>query len=154
MTKNIYSFEPLPSHGQSRIKITRPSGECINLVFLSTFPLQASDYYMQAIEVVLEKNPNASIEDYFNLFSRFFAQHRLEMPFMVGLDRDAERARIGSRIKEIREQQGMTDLQLAQKTQINPANLSRIEQGKFSAGLDILSRIATALGYKIDMVKL
>ena len=35
---------------------------------------------------------------------------------------------------------------------IDAANLSRIEQGKYSVGLDILSRIAFVLGAHIDLV--
>ena len=37
---------------------------------------------------------------------------------------------------------------------IDAANLSRIEKGKYSVGLDILSKIAAALGKKIDFVDL
>ena len=37
---------------------------------------------------------------------------------------------------------------------IDPSNLSKIEQGKHSVGFDILSKIASALGYKIDFIKL
>lgn len=154
MTKNYYSFEPLPNRGQSRIRVTKPSGESLVLTFSSSFPLQVSDYYMQAIEIVLEKHPEASLDEYFGLFTRFFAQHNLEMPLGVGLDRDAERVRIGKRIKEIREKKGMTALQLAVKANIDPANLCRIEQGRYSAGLDILSQLASALGGKLDIVEL
>lgn len=35
---------------------------------------------------------------------------------------------------------------------IDAANLSRIEQGRYSVGLDILSRIAFVLGAYIDLV--
>lgn len=154
MTKNIFSFEPLPNRGQSRIKVTRPSGECIVLTFSSSMPLQCSDYYMKAIEIVLDKTPEGSTESYFDLFTVFFAQHNLEMPLGVGLDRDVERERIGARIKEIREKKGLSSLQLAMRTNIDPANLCRIEQGRYSAGLDILSRIAVALGCKLDFVEL
>jgi transcriptional regulator with XRE-family HTH domain len=42
--------------------------------------------------------------------------------------------------------------QLAMLADIDAANLSRIEQGRYSVGLDILSKISQALGVKIDLV--
>ena len=42
---------------------------------------------------------------------------------------------------------------LAMMTGITPANISRIEQGKHSVGIDILSKIADVLGYKVELVK-
>jgi transcriptional regulator with XRE-family HTH domain len=44
--------------------------------------------------------------------------------------------------------------QLAIITNIDAANLSRIEQGKYSVGLDILSKISLALGAKVDLVEI
>jgi transcriptional regulator with XRE-family HTH domain len=41
---------------------------------------------------------------------------------------------------------------LAMLTNIDAANLSRIEQGRYSVGLDILTKIAHALGVKVDLV--
>ncbi|NDV14863.1 helix-turn-helix domain-containing protein [Muricauda sp. TY007] len=35
---------------------------------------------------------------------------------------------------------------------MDAANLSRIEQGRYSVGLDILSRISEVLGVKVDLV--
>jgi DNA-binding Xre family transcriptional regulator len=69
-----------------------------------------------------------------------------------GSDRSDERKRIGARIREIREQKGIEAKQLATLTNIDAANLSRIEQGKYSVGLDILSRISYGLGVKVDLV--
>ena len=40
------------------------------------------------------------------------------------------------------------------KAGIDAANLCRIEQGRYSAGLDILAKIATSLECKIDLVRL
>ena len=65
-----------------------------------------------------------------------------------------DRARIGSKIREIREQRGIEAKDLAKLAGIDAANLSRIENGKYSVGLDILSKIATALGKKVELVDL
>jgi DNA-binding Xre family transcriptional regulator len=70
-----------------------------------------------------------------------------------GSDRDAERKRIGARIRQIREEKGMEARHLAMLANIDAANLSRIEQGRYSIGLDILSRIGTALGVRVDLVQ-
>ncbi len=63
------------------------------------------------------------------------------------------RTRIGERIKQLREAKGLDAKDLAQKAGLDAANLCRIEKGKSSVGLDILSNIADALGMKIDFVE-
>lgn len=63
-----------------------------------------------------------------------------------------ERQQLGKRIKELREQQGMTQQDLAYKTGLQRSNIARIESGKYSTGQDILSKIAAALGKKLDFV--
>ena len=65
-----------------------------------------------------------------------------------------DRTRIGTRIREIREERGIDAKDLAKLAGIDAANLSRIENGKYSVGLDILSKIATALGKKVDFIDL
>jgi DNA-binding Xre family transcriptional regulator len=72
--------------------------------------------------------------------------------YNAGSDRSEERKRIGARIREIREQKGIEAKKLATLTNIDAANLSRIEQGKYSVGLDVLSRISFGLGVKVDLV--
>jgi DNA-binding XRE family transcriptional regulator len=63
-----------------------------------------------------------------------------------------ERERIGQRIRELREKQGLTQEQLAKRTDLLKQNISRIEQGRYSTGQDILSRIAWALGCDLDFI--
>jgi DNA-binding Xre family transcriptional regulator len=62
-----------------------------------------------------------------------------------------ERIRIGLRIRELRKDKNIEAKMLAQIANIDAANLSRIEQGRYSVGLDILSRIAFALGAKVEL---
>lgn len=64
----------------------------------------------------------------------------------------SERIRIGERIRELREESGMTQDELAEKTGLKKQSVSRIELGRFSTGQDILSKIATALGKRLDIV--
>ena len=60
-----------------------------------------------------------------------------------------DRHRIGSRIKELREQAGMTQQDLADATGLKRPNISRIELGKYSTGIDILCKIAAELGKEL-----
>lgn len=72
--------------------------------------------------------------------------------YSQGSDRSKERHRIGARIRQLREDKKIEAKQLAILTNIDAANLSRIEQGKYSVGLDILSKISSALGVRVDLV--
>jgi DNA-binding Xre family transcriptional regulator len=63
-----------------------------------------------------------------------------------------ERKRIGGRIRELRKEKNIEARILAQQANIDAANLSRIEQGRYSVGLDVLSKIALALGTKIELI--
>ncbi|MBK7691231.1 MAG: helix-turn-helix transcriptional regulator [Bacteroidetes bacterium] len=67
-------------------------------------------------------------------------------------DRNIERERIGARIRELREDKGFDAKRLAMLANIDAANLSRIEQGRYSVGLDILVKISQALGVRIDLI--
>jgi len=64
-----------------------------------------------------------------------------------------ERIRIGQRIRELRHKRGMFQSQLAEISGITNVNVSRIEAGKYSAGLDVLAKIASALGCDIDFIE-
>ena len=69
----------------------------------------------------------------------------------LGMDsgnRQSER----QRIRELREAKKMEARDLAILTGIDAANLSRIEQGKYSTGIDILSRICVVLDAHLDLV--
>lgn len=64
-----------------------------------------------------------------------------------------ERERIGQRIAEIRKEKGISQAKLAELTGMAPGNIARIETGKYSTGVDLLSKIANALNYKLDFIK-
>lgn len=62
------------------------------------------------------------------------------------------RAAIGRRIAELRRELGYSQRELARMAGISQPNLVNIEAGKYSAGLDILWRIARALGRSVYIV--
>ena len=63
---------------------------------------------------------------------------------------------LGSKIKAIRKQRGLTQEQLAEMVGIGTPNISYIECGKFAPAIDTLEKISTALNvepyelYKFD----
>lgn len=64
-----------------------------------------------------------------------------------------DRERIGKRIAEIRKSKGVSQAKLSELTGIAPGNIARIETGRYSIGIDLLSKIADALGYKLDFLE-
>ena len=62
------------------------------------------------------------------------------------------RQQIGQRIQELRKDAGLTQAQLAEKCGMAQPNIARIEAGTYATSLDVLSRIAEALGKRIELV--
>lgn len=61
------------------------------------------------------------------------------------------RSAIGKRIKSIRLQRDMTQQELATAAGITKANVCNIEAGKYSVGIDVLNKIADALGVSLEL---
>ena len=64
-----------------------------------------------------------------------------------------DRERIGKKLAEIRNEKGYTVRQLAELADLRPATISNVENGKFSVGIDILTKICNTLGARIEIVK-
>ncbi len=140
---------------QSEIRLQHSTGEVTTLLFNSIFPMRAQEYYVKAINALLKKRPAISPnDDLFGIFTGLFTRYSLERPLGVGTSKIEERVRIGNRIRTIREEKHLDAKTLSMLTGIDAANLCRIEQGKQSAGIDVLSKIANAMGYKLDFVEL
>jgi transcriptional regulator with XRE-family HTH domain len=63
------------------------------------------------------------------------------------------RIRIGREIAELRTKNGMSQRKLAELTGFNNSNIARIELGRYSVGLDILAKIAEALGREVELIE-
>jgi len=63
-----------------------------------------------------------------------------------------DRERIGLRIKEIRTEKGLSQLQLALSAGLRQQHIARIESGKHSTGIETLSKIADALECRVDIL--
>lgn len=62
------------------------------------------------------------------------------------------RTYIGKRIAEERSKLGLSQRDLAGLSGYDPATIAKIELGRWSAGIDMLGRIAEAMGLKVDLV--
>ncbi|MDE6462994.1 MAG: helix-turn-helix transcriptional regulator [Muribaculaceae bacterium] len=154
MTIETININPI-HRNQSEIIISWESGETTKLLFGDAYPLQVKEYYIKAIYDMVEQNKDIeSFDELVGLFFLWFVRCNLIMPLTVATFYGEERKRIGARIKAIREGLNMEAKRLSQITGIDAANISRIEQGKLSAGVDTIAKIANALGYKLDFVKL
>lgn len=65
----------------------------------------------------------------------------------------SHRIRIGARLREMREEAGMTVREVAERAEVTSANVINIENGRYSVGLDVLERISNALGASVEIVK-
>jgi transcriptional regulator with XRE-family HTH domain len=57
--------------------------------------------------------------------------------------------KFGLRIREIRNQQGLSQLELAERSGLNRSYVSGIEQGKRNVSLEVMEKLARALGVEI-----
>lgn len=63
------------------------------------------------------------------------------------------RTAIGARIRELRLSRGLTQQQLADLSHLSKPNISNIEAGKYSVGIDVLQRICQALNVTLQLVE-
>ena len=130
-----------------------PEGEAFKISFL--FPLENDDLGMVATYVANSFDRNDSQDKSLMVYFVFCdVQANMGISFSSwSSDRAEERLRIGTRLKYIREKKKMEAKNIARIAGIDPSNLSKIEAGKYSVGLDILSKIANAIGASVDIVE-
>jgi len=160
---NLQEFLQTPNESSAQIisrkevEVTTPDGEVfiVNCSIGALLNEESRNYQLRWLEILFDKN--------FSLDKERMIQDiwREAMKFGIGNvlgistgTRHTDRTRIGARIREIREERGMDAKELAKLAGIDAANLSRIENGKYSVGFDILAKIATALGKKVDFIDL
>ena len=64
-----------------------------------------------------------------------------------------KRKAMGESIRAMRTDQGWTQKQLAEIAGITAANVRSIEAGKYAVNIDVLNKIAVALGAELKMVE-
>lgn len=65
----------------------------------------------------------------------------------------AYRLKLGDKIRQVREQRGYSQEQLAEMMDINRSTISKIENGKFSITVDYLVRFSIFLDYEFKVVE-
>lgn len=75
----------------------------------------------------------------------------LNKPEFITWDNDI-RKYIGKRIAEMRNEAGLSQVQLAEKSGVGDSHIARIEMGRYSVGIDTLQKIADVFGKRIDFV--
>lgn len=149
----------------STIEVIAQDGEKFTWNTLFPTPRQNQQYFAQKLAHYFEKYFNDNIGENTGMGMQYWIW--IQMTYYEGLtinggrgDREEERiflhnerVRIGLRIRELRKEKNIEAKILAQIANIDPANLSRIEQGRYSVGLDVISRIALALGAKIELTE-
>lgn len=71
---------------------------------------------------------------------------------MTDEERQQYREYIGKRIAEERAKLGLSQRDLAGIAGYDPATIAKIELGRWSVGIDVLGRIADAMGLRVDLV--
>ena len=59
------------------------------------------------------------------------------------------REEIGSELQTLRVQKGLTVRELAEASGVHYSNIAKIENGRYNVSVDILGKVADALGYKV-----
>ena len=160
MNSNFKKFMDTPTRSRAQIldehqvEVQTPDGELFKI--MSDIAKYDSEEYkshvLHLIEFIFDRNFSDDKEQMVNRISREFLLNAVPSMGMDFGNRQIERIRIGRRIKELRESKKMEARDLAILTGIDAANLSRIEQGKYSTGVDILSRICVILDAHLDLI--
>ena len=136
------------------VEVIAPDGEIFELM-ISLKKYNSEDFrneQLHTIEWIFDLYFSEDKELMSNRIWNGLFLNRVNFVGMCSGSRQGERTRIGKKIRSLREKKGMEARDLAKLAKIDAANLSRIEQGKLSVGLDILSKIAFVLGYEVDIV--
>lgn len=64
-----------------------------------------------------------------------------------------DRERIGLKISQIRQEQGLSQRDLGKLSGVTQKSIYKVEKGLFSVGLDVLCRLTEVLGYKVDIIE-
>lgn len=138
------------------VEVTDPNGEVFQILcqiggYISE---EHRKYELHILEEIFDRNYSEDKEQMINNIWRDAILNGIHFLGMDSGNRASERIRIGKKIRQIRTERGIEARDLAKLSGIDAANLSRIENGKYSVGIDILSKIAASLGKKIDLVNI
>lgn len=140
-----------------KVLVETPQGDNYILGFQSEMNyqmgLQADVPFVEFLGQVFDQYYSGDDSIILGEVTRQLMTHGFESVFYYHRDKIKERLHIGERIKELRQLKGIDAKTLAYQAGIDAANLCRIEQGKYSPGFDVLTKIANAMGMRIDFVE-
>ena len=141
-----------------RVLVETPQGEKFIIGFQSDmnyqWEQQANVPFADFLASLFDKHYRGDENVIMSEISRQLLIHNFEQVFSFQRDPIQNRVIIGDRIRKLREMRNLDLTTLAFKSNIQPNTLKRIEAGKLSADLDVLTQIAQGLGMKIDFVEL
>ncbi len=160
MDKSLKKFMATETRSRAQIlddhtvEVQTPDGEIFKIVSgLAKYDSKEyKEYTLHLIEFIFDRNFSEDKEQMVNRILQELIYYAVPSWGLDNGNRQPERVRIGKRIKELREAKKMEARDLALLAGIDAANLSRIEQGKYSTGVDILSRICVILDAHLDLI--
>ncbi len=82
----------------------------------------------------------------------YFRQREADDPEFAAASREeADKLKLAHRIRELREAKGLSQAQLAEMIETKQPSIARIESGRALPRLDLLTRIASALGMRLTI---
>lgn len=134
-----------------RVTVQTPQGERLSLGLGNDVPFPLQEQEAQLLAYLFDKyykgDPGVIMGP---IFRELMMRRSFCHIYWCGPDRNDERERIGAQIRNLREERRMEGKELAQLADLDASNLSRIERGKYSPGLDTLCKIAAALDCSIE----
>lgn len=133
-----------------------PNGDNLILVFPSSMNSQIDETqpFLEFVDQVFERYYDGNMGTCFGPILRQFYIQPVESFITVLPDKYKVRINFGERIKQLRESKKLDVKTVAERAGIQASNLTRIEQGRYAANIDLLTNIAAAMGMKMDFVDL
>lgn len=136
-----------------QVKVVTKRGEEL-IGYLRTIPAKTDEEKSRVIDVVCNAFESTETCTEAMNFVSLCAVDRLLIGMIfefVVTPIEAQRRRIGKRLRELREAKGISARELAFMTRIDPSNFSKIEQGKHAVGVDTLNKIAYYLDAEVQI---
>ncbi len=147
----IISIEPVKKNS-TLVRVELSNGQRYSIGYWGLIYVEAPQIYGRVLQHILDQFEESEETDLKAYLQAFYARAKDNSLMYVIPDDNDERERIGRAIRELRTMRMMDAKRLAAMANIDPANISRIEQGRYSVGLDVLCRIADALDSRIEIV--
>ena len=137
----------------NKVTVETPQGDRFTVGLSGVVPIELQEQDAQIIAFLFDKyyqgDPAVIMGSIYREMLRLGCWAH---PYWYGPDRNDERERVGAQIRSLREERNLEAKDLAKYADIDASNLSRIEKGKFSPGLDVLCKIAAAMDCSVEII--